>query len=145
MIAETQKFKAPQPEDFGLEGADLPGHSFEQTKLGGLAIPKRLSPRINWVVGLTVAVPLALWTLWGLIKQIDSLALGITFGVLAAIVVFQLAISVVPLSVDASLHGLGLLVDEVAALFSDKARARIAYRKALRAYRNELARGGFER
>jgi len=122
----------------------VPREDLEMIKLGGLAIPKRLSPTLNWVLGLSVAVPLALWTLWGLIKQLDSLALGIALGLLAAIIVFQLAVSVVPLSIDAALHGFGLLIDEIAALFSDKARAKIAYRKALQAYHNELARGGYD-
>lgn len=145
MNAETQKPGPPQPEDFGLRPADVPDQGLEVIKAGGLGIPKRLSPTLNWVVGLGVAVPLALWTLWGLINQIDSLALGIIFGVLAAIIVFQLAVSVAPLCVDVVLHGIGLLVDEVAALFSDRARARVAYLKAMRAYRNQVARGGDER
>lgn len=145
MRPASQKPAAPQPQDFGLDAAEAPNEGLEKIKLGGLAIPRRLSPALNWVLGLSVAVPLALWTLWGLIERIDSLALGITLGVLAAIVVFQLAVSVAPLSIDVALHGSGLLVDEIAALFSDKARAKIAYRKALRAYRNELARGGYDR
>lgn len=145
MNTASQKPSPPKPQDFGLESADVLGQDLEVIKLGGRAIPKRLSPTLNWGLGLSVAVPLALWTLWGLVKRIDSLPLGVTVGVLAGIIVFQLAVSVVPLCMDVALHGFGLLIDEVASQFSDKARARIAYRKAMRAYHNELARGGFDR
>ncbi len=123
----------------------MPSEGLETTKMGDIAIPKRLSPAANWSLGLGVAVPLAVWTLYGLIIRIESLALGITLGLLAGVIVFQLAVSVVPLSIDVALHGFGLLVDEISAHFSEKARARIAYRKAWKAYRNELARGGFNR
>jgi hypothetical protein len=145
MNAEIEKLKPPQPRDFGLDEADVPREGLETITMGDLAIPKRLSPALNWGLGLSVAVPLAVWTLYGLIIRIDSLALGMTVGLLAGIIVFQLAVSVVPLSIDVALHGVGLLVDEIGAHFSEKARARIAYRKALKTYRNELARGGFDR
>jgi len=144
MSAAPQKLVPPQPQDFGLEHTDGSSEGLENIQLGGLSIPKKLSPTVNWALGLCVAVPLSLWTLWGLIKQIDSLALGIAFGLFSGVVVFQLAVSVVPLCVDASLSGLGLLIDEISAMFSEKARAKIAYRKALNAYRDALARGGYD-
>ena len=139
-----QKPVPPLPEDFGLKATDAPGEGLETIKIGGYGIPKRLSPALNWILGLGVAVPLSLWSLWGIIVRIDSLALGIAVGLLAGIIIFQLAVSVAPLSIDVGLYGLGLLVDEISSAFSDKARRRIAYRKAWRAYRNELARGGYE-
>ena len=145
MNTTPEKLTPPRPGDFGLKEADVQSESLETIKMGDLAIPKRLSPAANWGLGLSVAVPLAVWTLYGLITRIDSLALGMTLGLLAGIIVFQLAVSVVPLSIDVALHGVGLLVDEIGAHFSEKARARIAYRKALKTYRNELARGGFDR
>lgn len=102
----------PRPEDFGLSEADAPLEGMETIKMGGLGVPKRLSPTWNWVLGLSVAVPLAGWSLWGLIDRIPSLVLGISIGGLAAIVVFQLAVSVVPMIVDVLLYGLAMLVDD---------------------------------
>ncbi len=145
MKATSEKLSPPQPQDFGLDAADVPGDVLETIKLGDLSIPKRLSPTLSWGLGLSVAVPLALWTVWGLVERIDSQLMGITFGVFSGIVVFQLAVSVVPLCIEVGLRGLGLLVDEISSYFSDKARAKIAYRKALHAYRDELARGGYDR
>jgi len=145
MQAPSQKLSPPQPQDFGLDLADVSGDGFETIKLGGVSIPKSLSPALNWGLGLSVAVPLALWTVWGLVERIDSQLMGIVFGVFSGIVVFQLAVSVVPLCIEVGLRGLGLLVDEISSYFSDKARAKIAYRKALHAYRDELARGGYDR
>jgi len=143
MNEALKKLTAPRPEDFGLAAADAPKEGLEMIKVGGIGIPKRLSPTLNWICGLSVAVPLALWSLWGLIDRIPSLVLGISIGLLAAIIVFQLAVSVVPLSIDVLLYGFAMLVDEVSSRFSDNARRRIAYRKAWRAYRMELARGGY--
>ena len=145
MTEASKTPSAPRPEDFGLNEGDAPLEGFETIKLGGLGIPKRLSPTLNWMLGLSVAVPLALWSLWGLVTRLDSLVLGISIGVIAAIVVFQLAVSVVPMMVDVLLYGFAMLIDEVKAMFNDKARRRIEYRKAWRAYRNELARGGYNR
>jgi hypothetical protein len=140
-----QKLSQPRPEDFGLEAGDAPVEGFETIKLGGLGIPKRLSPAWNWILGLSAAVPLALWSLWGLITKLDSLVLGVSIGVLAAIVVFQLAVSVAPMIVDVLLYGAAFLIDEISSTFNEKARHKLEYRKAWRAYRTELARGGYDR
>jgi len=143
MTDDHSPLTPPLPQDFGLDVSDAPYEGLEMIRLGGVDLPKQLSPTLNWILGLSAAVPLALWSLWGLIHKIDSLVLGISIGLLAGIIVFQLAVAVVPLSIDVALYGLALLVDEIASHFSDKARNRIAYRKAWRAYRMELARGGY--
>lgn len=135
----------PNPEDFGLSEDDAPLEGMKTIKIGGLGVPKRLSPTWNWILGLSVAVPLALWSLWGLIHRIPSLVLGISIGTLAAIIVFQLAVSVAPMIVDVLLYGLAMLIDEITAAFNDKAKRRIKYRRAWRDYRAELARGGYDK
>ncbi len=145
MTEASRPSNAPMPEDFGLGPDDAPLEGLDTIKLGGLGLPKRLSPTMNWLSGLSVALPLAAWSLWGLIERIPSLVLGISIGLLAAIIVFQLAVSVAPMIIDVLLYGLALLIDEVASMFSDKAKRRIEYRKAWRAYRSELARGGYDR
>lgn len=121
----------PKPEDFGLDPDDAPGP-------GG---SRKLSDDANWYIGLACGIPLALWSLWGLVKGIDMLALGLVIGVLVAVVVFQMAVFTAPLIVNVALSLPGLLSDEVAALFSDRVRRRLLYRRALREYRNRLARG----
>lgn len=135
----------PNPEDFGLSEDDAPLEGLKTIRIGGVSVPKGLSPTWNWVLGLSAAVPLSLWSLWGLIHRIPSLVLGISIGVLAAIVVFQLAVSVAPMIVEVMLYGLAMLNDEISAAFSKKARQRIEYRRAWRAYRYELARGGYDK
>jgi|GEM_PF-2499206 len=143
MSNPAKQLLPPDPKDFGLDTAHAPSEGTETIKLAGLTVPKSLSPTLNWILGLSVAVPLAVWSLWGIVSRVDSLVLGIAVGLLAGIIVFQLAVSVVPLSIDVFLYGVAMLIDEVAALFSKQAQARIAYRKAWRAYREELARGGY--
>ncbi|MBT3237837.1 MAG: hypothetical protein HOL37_00010 [Rhodospirillaceae bacterium] len=125
------KPEPPKLEDFGLVAEDVEG----------LNEPWRLSDDANMVVGLGVGVPLALWSLWGVIKGIDMLALGIVIGVLVAVVVFQLSMFTAPLIVNVLLALPGFVGDEVRALFSDHMRRRLRYRRALNEYRNRLARG----
>jgi len=121
----------PKPEDFGLSTEDVAGPD----------APRKLSDDANWYIGLGCGIPLALWSLWGLVKAVDMLALGLVVGVLVAVVVFQLTVFTAPLIVNVALSLPGLLADEVAALFSDRVRRRLRYRRAVREYRNRLARG----
>lgn len=123
--------KPPKPEDFGL-GPDY---------VAGADLPSKLSDDANWYIGLCSGIPLALWSLWGMVNAIEMLALGLVVGVLVAVVVFQMALFTAPLVVNVALSLPGLLSDEVAAMFSDRVRRRLRYRRALRQYRNRLARG----
>jgi len=123
--------KPPKPEDFGLVPEDVEG----------LETSRKLSDDVNWYIGLGVGIPLALWSFWGLAKGIDMLALGLVIGVLVAVVVFQMTVFTAPLVVNVLLSLPRLLSDEVQALFSDRVRRRLRYRRALREYRNRLARG----
>ncbi|MHA1598990.1 MAG: hypothetical protein ACTSV1_09730 [Alphaproteobacteria bacterium] len=123
--------KPPKPEDFGLAPEDV----------AGLGARPRLSDDANWMIGIGIGAPLALWSLWGVIKGIDMLALGIVIGVLVCVVVFQLTLFTAPLIINVALSLPGFVSDEVRAVFSEEMRRRLRYRRAVRDYRNRLARG----
>ena len=121
----------PKPEDFGLSPDDVTG----------LGARPRLSDNANWYIGIAIGVPLALWSLWGVIHGIDMLALGILIGVLVAVVVFQLTLFTAPLIVNVLASLPDFLIGEVQAVFSDRVRRRLRYRRAMRDYLDRLARG----
>jgi len=131
----------PKPEDFGLDPDDARLLSGAEGERASFGIPRRLSPGVNWTVGLAGGIPLGLWSFWGVVERIPQKVVGVSVGILAGIVVFQLAVFTVPLMIDLAMHALALGADEIAQKFSDKARRRIAYRRARRQYLADLVNG----
>jgi len=137
----TSRNTPPRPEDFGLDPDDARLLSGAEGERASFGIPRRLSPGVNWTVGLASGIPLGLWSFWGVIERIPQKAVGISVGILAGIVVFQLAVFTVPLMIDLAVYALALGADEIAQTFSDEARRRIAYRRARRKYLADLVDG----
>ena len=132
--------KRPQPPklaDYGLDD-DHGMHLAEGTDTTLFGAPKRLSHDANWIIGLFFGIPMGFWSLWGMIKLFDRLALGFLFGTLVGFVVFLMANFIVPVLLDITIFVVMWWLDAFAALFSQKARARLAYRHAWREYRTQL-------